>query len=144
MMAIKDTREYKGAKEYVQRLSYILADGSSFLQGDDLELFSASLNHELATVRRAIEEYEARTFLVLATTEQPAVMTQIIIEGGVGFPEQPSASWAWTLPVEHGGVFSTSRALRPDPQLRLFTFGRYTEEPSVVFGRSLEDVGLAA
>jgi len=133
--------EYFGAKEYARRLGNILADGPSFLRDDDLELFSASLRHELGQVQRAIQEYEASMLRTRLAVPRPA-FTRIEIQGSSGLPEQPSVLQTWSQPWEHGGVVSRFQALRP--QLRLFTVGTYTEEPSAVFGRSLEPVGLAA
>jgi hypothetical protein len=140
-MRIENAMEYFGAKEYARRLGNILADGSSFLRDDDLELFSASLRHELGQVQRAIQEYEASMLRTRLAVPRPA-FTRIEIQGSSGLPEQPSVLQTWSQPWEHGGVVSRFQALRP--QLRLFTVGTYTEEPSAVFGRSLEPVGLAA
>lgn len=119
------------------------ADGSSFLRGDDLELFSASLRHERAQVQGAIQEYEARMLLGGLAAQRPTV-TRIKITGGLGLLEQPGALQTWSQPWEQGGVVSMFQKLLPDPQLQLFTYGGYTEQQSVVFGTRLEPIGLAA
>lgn len=142
-MQINSGLEYFGAKEYERRLNDILASGASFLRGDDLELFSASLRHELGQIQRAIQEYEASMLRTRLAVPRPA-FTRIEIQGSSGLPEQPSVLQTWSQPWEQGGIVSRFHALRPDPQLRLFTVGTYREEPSAVLGRSLEPVDLAA
>jgi len=143
-MRIANFGEYLGAQEYECRLSHILADGSSFLRGDDLELFRSSLNHKREQLRRAVEEFEARVLPANLPSEEPAHSLRVILGGGFRSPEQRSASWSWTLPVEDAGIISNFPRLHPDPQLQLFALGSYAAESSVVFGPWQEPIGLSA
>lgn len=142
-MQINNPLEYFGAKEYERRLNNILADGSSFLRGQDLELFGASLRHELAQVARAIEEYEARTGLSLLAPSR-LLITEMRLEGAVGGSVQPSVLWSSSASLESAGISSALQDWSADRQLHLFPVGNYAEEPSAVFSPSLEPVGLAA
>lgn len=143
-MRLEDWRGYLGAKEYLRRLDNVLADGSSFLRGDDLQLFSASLNRRHGQVKRAVEEFELRMLFADLPLQESATTLRILLQGSFDAPEQRSASWSWTFPTEHAGVLCTFRALQPDRQLQLFALGSYEAESSVVFGPWQEPIGLSA